>query len=92
MNAIDHRVVGPRIEVVEQGASRGQVLGHVAPLAPGAQDIEQAVDHLAHIDRASAPAMLGRRDSASNWILLRMKVSWKTGWKPIQPCLGLIFW
>ena len=83
VNAIAHRVVGPRIEVVEQGASRGQVLGHVAPLAPGAQDIEQAVDHLADIDRASAPAMLGRRDSASNRNLLRIKVSWKTGWKPM---------
>src|ERR1700739_5063994 len=43
-------------------AAGGQVLRDRAPLAAGAEDVHQAVDHLAKIDRALVAARLGRRD------------------------------
>ena len=42
-------VVLPALEVVEQAASRRQVSGDIAPLAPGAQNIQKAIHHLAFI-------------------------------------------
>ena len=37
-----------------------------SPLATGAQHIHQAIDHLAHIDRALVAATLGRRNQPTN--------------------------
>src|ERR1700749_1713450 len=49
-------VVNPALEVAMQGTARRQVLGHVAPLATGAQHIHHAVQHLANVDVSSSPA------------------------------------
>ena len=62
MNAIEHAMVGPKIEVIIQCAILWQVLGHVAPLAARAEDVEQATYDLAHIDRVFASAALRGRD------------------------------
>jgi len=62
MDAIERAVPAPQAEVVMHGASGRQVLGQRAPLAAGAQDVHQTVDHLAQIDRPLAAAGLARRD------------------------------
>ena len=43
-------------------ALRWQILGQGAPLAAGRQDVEEPVQHLAHVHRAPTAAALGRRD------------------------------
>ena len=58
MDAIERAVPAPQAEVIVHGASRRQVLGQRAPLAAGAQDVHQPVDHLAQIDRPLAAAAL----------------------------------
>src|SRR4051795_8887728 len=55
-------VPGPQGQVVVHRAPRRQVLGQGAPLAPGGQDVEDAVQDLAHVHRALAAAALRRRD------------------------------
>src|SRR5271154_3825987 len=62
VNSQQRSVVPPALEVVEQGASRRQVPGDIAPLTPGAQNVQEAIDHLAFIDLASATTTLGWRD------------------------------
>src|SRR6202030_1949031 len=62
MNSQQRPVVIPALEVVEQGTPRRQVPGELAPLAPGAQNVQQAIQHLAFIDLAPAAAALGWRD------------------------------
>src|SRR5208337_1480059 len=41
-----------------------QILGDCAPLAAGAEDVHQAVDHLAQVDRALIATRFGRWDRA----------------------------
>src|ERR1700686_2308511 len=62
MNPLQRAVPTPQVEIVVDRAFRRQVLRQCAPLAPGRQGVEDAVQHLAHIDRALAPAALGGRD------------------------------
>src|SRR6202007_3187626 len=62
MDAIERAVPSPQVKIVVHGAARRQVLRHRSPLATGAQHIHQAIDHLAHIDRALVAAALGWRN------------------------------
>src|SRR5271166_4075254 len=62
MDAFERSVPCPQIEIVEQRAARRQILRHVTPLATRAQNVHQAVDNFAQIDRALAPAAFGWRD------------------------------
>ena len=62
VNSQQRPVVLPALEVVEQGASRRQVSGDIAPLTPGARKVQKAIYHLAFIDLAWAATTLGWRD------------------------------
>ena len=62
MDAFQRAVVVPAAEGVVHRAARRQVLRDRSPLATGAQHIHQAIDHLAHIDRALVAASLGWRN------------------------------
>src|SRR5215212_4852673 len=62
VNAAERAVVVPSVEVVVQGAARRQILGDRGPLAARAQDIHEAVGHLAQVDRPLVAAALGGRD------------------------------
>src|SRR5271167_2702770 len=62
VNSQQRPVVLPALKVVEQGASRRQVPGDIAPLTPGAQNVQKAIQHLAFIDLPSAATTLGWRD------------------------------
>jgi hypothetical protein len=62
VNAPERAVVVPSVEVVVQGAARRQVLGDRGPLAARAQDVHEAVGHLAQVDRPLVAAALGGRD------------------------------
>jgi hypothetical protein len=66
VNAPERAVVVPSVEVVVQGAARRQVLGDRGPLAARAQDIHEAVDHLAQVDPPLVAAALGGRDQWGN--------------------------
>src|SRR3954469_15402157 len=66
VNAAERAVVVPSVEVVVQGAARGQVLGDGGPLAACTQDIHEAVGHLAQVDRPLVAAALGGRDQWGN--------------------------
>jgi hypothetical protein len=62
MDAIQRAIPVPQAEVIMHSASGRQVLGKIAPLAAGAQNVHHAVDHLADIDAPFAAAGLARRD------------------------------
>jgi len=62
MDAIQRTLPVPQAEVIMHRASGWQVLGKIAPLAAGAQNVHHAVDHLADIDAPFAAAGLARRD------------------------------
>ena len=62
MDAIQRAIPVPQAEVIMHGASGWQVLGNIAPLAAGAQNVHHAVDHLSDIDTPFAAAGLARRD------------------------------
>jgi hypothetical protein len=62
MDAIQRPIVVPQGEVAMHRAAGRKVLRKSAPLAAGAQDIHQAIDHVPHGDRALAAAPLRRRD------------------------------
>src|SRR4051812_7227834 len=62
MDAIERAVPGPQLEVAVHRRARSQILRYGPPLAAGAEDVHQAVDHLAHVHRALVAAALGRRD------------------------------
>ena len=62
VNSQQRPVVPPALEVVEQGASRRQVPGDIASLTPRAQNVQEAIYHLAFIDLAAAATALGWRD------------------------------
>src|SRR4051812_14067230 len=66
VNAPERAVVVPSVEVVGQGAARRQVLGDRGPLAARAQDVHEAVGHLAQVDRPLVAAALGGRDQWCN--------------------------
>jgi len=62
MNAIERAVPAPQIEVVVQGRARRQVLRDRPPLAARTQNIHQAVNDFAQVDRPLIAAALGRRN------------------------------
>ena len=62
MDAIERAVPAPQIEIIVQRRARRQVRRNRAPLTAGAQNIHQAVDHLAHHDMTPVPTALGRRN------------------------------
>jgi hypothetical protein len=62
MDAIQRPIVVPQGEVAMHRAAGWKVLRKGAPLAAGAQDRHQAIDHVPHGDRALAAAPLRRRD------------------------------
>src|SRR3954447_15619703 len=66
VNAPERAVVVPSVEVVVQGAARRRVLGDRGPLAARAQDVHEAVGHLAQVDRPLVVAALGGRDQWGN--------------------------
>ena len=66
VDAVQRSIPAPAIEVVVYCAARGQVLGDRAPLATGAEDVHQAVDHLAQVDRPLIAARFGRRDQRTD--------------------------
>ena len=59
VDLLQRAVVAPQTKVFVHRAARRQILRDVAPLAPGAQDIHDAVHHIAHIDAPFAAAALG---------------------------------
>src|SRR4029077_8472634 len=59
---IERAVPSPQVKIVVPRAARRQVLRDRSPLATGAQHIHQAIDYLAHIDRALVAASLGWRN------------------------------
>ena len=72
MDALQQAVVVPALEVVPHRATRGQVLGQCCPLAAGAEDVEDAVDHRAHVHHALLAAALGGRDQRPDQRPLRV--------------------
>jgi hypothetical protein len=64
MDAFQGAIPVPQFQIVMHRALRRQVLRQRLPLAAGPQDVENPVQHLTHIHRASAPAVPRRRDQA----------------------------
>ncbi len=62
MDALQRAIPGPQVEIGPHRALRRQVFGQCLPLAACPQHVENAVQNLAHVDRALAAAMLGRWD------------------------------
>src|SRR5271157_4801031 len=62
VDAIERAVPAPQVEIIVERRARRQVLGDRPPLTPGAQDIHQAVDNLAHDDMTPVAAAPGRRN------------------------------
>ena len=62
MDALQCAIPAPQVEIGPYRALRWQVFGQSLPLAAGRQHVEDAVQNLAHIDRALAAAVLGRWD------------------------------
>src|SRR4030081_3935810 len=75
MDAMERAVPSPQVKIVVHRAARRQVLRDRSPLATGAQHIHQAIDHLAHIDRALVAASLGWRNQRLALSVLRSSAS-----------------
>ena len=56
MDGVEGAVVPPLVEVAPDGALGREVLGQVAPLAAGAQDVEDGIDDVAQVGLAGPPA------------------------------------
>src|SRR6476620_8121885 len=56
VDAIERAVPGPKLEVAVHRRARSQILRKGSPLAAGAEDVHQAVDHLAHVHRTLVAA------------------------------------
>src|SRR5688572_4201564 len=66
MDPLQRAIPDPQIRVVVERALRRQVFRHRVPLAAGRQDVEEPIQHFAHVHFARAPAVLGRRDHRFN--------------------------
>src|SRR6476469_4932485 len=62
MKAQQRAVVVPQVEITVDRAAGRKILGKGTPLAARAQDVQQAVDHLADVHAALVAATLGRWD------------------------------
>src|SRR3982751_4703810 len=61
VDGVEGAVGPPPVEVAPDGALGGQVAGQVAPLAAGAEDVEDGVQDIPHLGLAGPPAAgLGR--------------------------------
>jgi len=77
MDAPQRAVPVPALEVFVQRAAWRQVTGDRAPLAAGAENVEQALQYSSLIDSAFVPAALSRRDQRRNQRPLRIgQVAW----------------
>jgi hypothetical protein len=86
MNFQQRPVVLPASEVVEQRTSRRQVPGDIAPLTPGAQNVQKAIQYLAFIDFAAAATALGWRDEVFQVPpFLDGQVTWIAQLVPVVP-------
>src|SRR5512135_2595569 len=56
MDCVQGAVVPPLVEVPPHGALGREVLGEVAPLAAGAEDVEDGVDDVPHVGLAGPSA------------------------------------
>ena len=84
MDACQRPVPVPQIEILVHRRLRRKVLGQGAPLAAGRQQIENRVQHLAHIHRARTAATLGRRDRRFDQRPLRIRqIAWVTKPRPL---------
>jgi hypothetical protein len=52
-------IVVPALKVVVQRASRRQIPGDVTPLTPRAQDVHDAIQHIANVDLTSSATAFG---------------------------------
>ena len=59
MDPIERAVPTPQIKIIVQRRAWRQVFRDRPPLATGAQDVHQAVDDLAQLDRSLVAAALG---------------------------------
>jgi hypothetical protein len=74
---IQHAVALPPEEVVIHRAAWRKILGEIAPLTTGAQNIHQAVYHRTHVGAALAAARPRRRNEwRNNRPLLVREVAW----------------
>src|SRR5262249_23959748 len=70
---VDHlqgAVVPPLVEVAPDGGLGREVLGQEAPLAAGAHDVEEGVEHVAHRGLARSPPGVHRDQSLDEGPLL----------------------
>ena len=56
VDGVEGAVVPPLVEVAPDGALGREVLGEVAPLAAGPQDVEDGIDDVAQVGLAGPPA------------------------------------
>ena len=62
VDALQRAVPIPQLEIMVHRAFRRQILGQRLPLAAGPQQVEKAVDNLAHVDIPRPPATSCGRD------------------------------
>src|SRR5205085_7488328 len=60
VDGVEGAVVTPLVEVAPGGAFGREVLGQVAPLAPGAQHVEAGIDHVPEIGLAGPSSGVDR--------------------------------
>src|SRR5262249_46515177 len=62
VDPVQGAVPAPLVEVPPDGALGGQVAGQVAPLAAGAEDVEDGMDDVPQVGRAGPAAGSGGRE------------------------------
>ena len=72
MNVIQRPIIVRSAQIVVNGAAWRQVLGDIAPLATGPEELHQAIHHLADVDRPLVATALGWRDQRFNQRPLRV--------------------
>src|SRR5689334_10901098 len=73
MNSFQRAVADPPLEIIMHGALGRQILGDCTPLAAGAEDIHNPVNHFANVNRSLVAARLGRRDYRPDFGPLRIR-------------------
>ncbi len=62
VDALPGAIVAPRAKIAPDRRPRRKVMWQSPPLASRAVQIQDGIDHLAHVGRARMPAWLSRRD------------------------------
>src|SRR5206468_11203989 len=65
MDPLQHPVVVPAIKIIMHRAAWREVLRDVTPLTAGTEDIHEAIQHLADVDRTFVAARFGWRYQSS---------------------------